>query len=304
MTSRGNVAFIDVRNAALLNGGAVSGLMLGALRTPPDFNNFPFLDPTTGLQRSYRFPHPGASSLLTSRGYDNALFALNNNPNLELTDRTTANIGADWQAAALAEGRLHARRRLLRRHPDDRVCAHRERFPEGTRAAHDGGAAADRPQPRGDRDAQLQRQRRGHATLGQNLNSRRVRDLSVTGSDLIAPQPFAINNTVTQASSEGLSTIHTESYFGQVTSDSVQPALSHRRGAQRRILDLRSGESARVVPEGQRRVDVHESLEPRHQNGLSELRQSAPFVRRNGQRARRLLDEHDARQRQLRQRLR
>ena len=46
-----------------------------------------------------------------------------------------------------------------------------------------------------------------------------MRDLSVTGSDLIAPQPFAINNTVTQASSEGLSTIHTESYFGQVTTD-------------------------------------------------------------------------------------
>ena len=79
LTLGGNVAFVDVRNAALLNGGAVSGLMLGALRTPPDFNNFPFLDSTTGLQRSYRFPHPGALSQLTSRGYDNPLFALNNN---------------------------------------------------------------------------------------------------------------------------------------------------------------------------------------------------------------------------------
>src|SRR5207248_942706 len=89
LTVDGNVAFIDVRNAALLNGGAVSGLMLGALRTPPDFNNFPYLDPTTGLQRSYHFPHPGPSSQLTSRGYDNPFFALDNNPNLELTDRTT-----------------------------------------------------------------------------------------------------------------------------------------------------------------------------------------------------------------------
>ena len=51
------------------------------------------------MKRSYRFPHPGASSLLTSRGYDNPLFALNNNPNTELTDRTTASVNVDYQAA-------------------------------------------------------------------------------------------------------------------------------------------------------------------------------------------------------------
>jgi hypothetical protein len=34
-------------------------------------NNLPFLDPISGLQRSYRFPNPTAASTTDSRGYDN-----------------------------------------------------------------------------------------------------------------------------------------------------------------------------------------------------------------------------------------
>ncbi|MEO7082955.1 MAG: SusC/RagA family TonB-linked outer membrane protein, partial [Gemmatimonadaceae bacterium] len=215
----GNVAFVDVRNAALLNGGAVSGLMLGALRTPPDFNNFPYLDPATGLQRSYRFPHPGASSLLTSRGYDNAFFALNNNPNLELTDRTTANVSAEYQPALwlkinetlggdyYGDTQMTGYALTASDFPKGRV---QRTTAERLQIDHNLVATALHT---------FSQNASGSLTLGQNLNSRRVRDLSVTGSDLIAPQPFAINNTVTQASNEGLSTIHTESYFGQLTAD-------------------------------------------------------------------------------------
>jgi TonB-linked SusC/RagA family outer membrane protein len=215
----GNVAFIDVRNAALLNGGAVSGLMLGALRTPPDFNNFPYLDPATGLQRSYRFPHPGASSLLTSRGYDNAFFALNNNPNVELTDRTTANLAADYQPLLWLKVNYTLGGDYYGDTQMTGYALTASDFPKGRvqrttaeRLQIDHNLVATATHSFSDNFE-------GTATLGQNLNSRRQRDLSVTGSDLIAPQPFAINNTVTQASTEGLSTIHTESYFGQATSD-------------------------------------------------------------------------------------
>jgi TonB-linked SusC/RagA family outer membrane protein len=219
LTLDANVAFTDVRNSALLNGGAVSGLMLGALRTPPDFDNFPYLDPTTGLQRSYRFPVPGASSLLTSRGYDNAFFALNNNPNLELTDRTTANFDADWQPQLwlkvnytlggdyYGDTQMTGYALTASDFPKGRV---QRTTAERLQIDHNLVATATHT---------FNNNLAGTFTLGQNLNSRRVRDLSVTGSDLIAPQPFAINNTVSQASTEGLSTIHTESYFGQVTSD-------------------------------------------------------------------------------------
>lgn len=219
LTLGGNIALIDVRNAALLNGGAVSGLMLGALRTPPDFNNFPYLDPTTGLQRSYRFPHPGASSLLTSRGYDNPLFALNSNSNSELTDRTTASLNVDYQAALwlkvnytlggdyYGDTQMTGYALTASDFPKGRV---QRTTAERLQLDHNLVATAMHT---------FSNNLSGTLTLGQNLNSRRQRDLSVTGSDLIAPQPFAINNTVSQASSEGLSTIHTESYFGQLTTD-------------------------------------------------------------------------------------
>lgn len=219
LTLGGNIALVDVRNAALLNGGAVSGLMLGALRTPPDFNNFPYLDPTTGLQRSYRFPHPGASSLITSRGYDNPFFALNSNSNSELTDRTTASLNVDYQAllwlkiAYTLGGDYYGDTQMTgyaltaSDFPKGRV---QRTTAERLQIDHNLVATAMHT---------FSNNLSGTLTLGQNLNSRRQRDLLVTGSDLIAPQPFAINNTVSQASSEGLSTIHTESYFGQATTD-------------------------------------------------------------------------------------
>lgn len=219
LTVGGNIAFVDVRNAGLLNGGAVSGLMLGALRTPPDFNNFPYLDPTTGLQRSYRFPVPGASSLLTSRGYDNPLFALNSNANNQLTDRTTASLNVDYQAALwlkvaytlggdyYGDTQMTGYALTASDFPKGRV---QRTTAERLQLDHNLVATGSHT---------FNNDFSGTLTLGQNLNSRRVRDLSVSGSDLIAPQPFAINNTVTQASSEGLSTIHTESYFGQATAD-------------------------------------------------------------------------------------
>lgn len=219
LTLGGNIAIIDVRNSALLNGGAVSGLMLGALRTPPDFNNFPYLDPATGLQRSYRFPKPGSSSLLTSRGYDNAFFALNENPNKELTDRTTGNLEVDWNALSWVKVNYTVGGDYYGDTQMTGYALTASDFPKGRvqrttaqrlQLDHNLVATANH---------EFSDNFRSTLTLGQNLNSRRVRDLSVTGSDLIAPAPFAINNTVSQASTEGLSTIHTESYFGQATTD-------------------------------------------------------------------------------------
>ena len=55
----------------------MNGLQLGLLRTPPDFNNFPYLDPTTGLHRSFRLQNPGPLSGSESRGFDNPIFVLN-----------------------------------------------------------------------------------------------------------------------------------------------------------------------------------------------------------------------------------
>jgi len=61
----GNISYVDTRGSYIQRGNNVSGIMLGGLRTPPEFNNRNYIDPVTGQQRSYRFqnPYPGSEIL-------------------------------------------------------------------------------------------------------------------------------------------------------------------------------------------------------------------------------------------------
>ncbi len=77
----GNVAYVDDRGKFVQKGSNTSGVSLGSWRTPPEFNNFEYLDPASGLHRSFRFPEPSTGSINTSRGYDNPLFAIKNQDN-------------------------------------------------------------------------------------------------------------------------------------------------------------------------------------------------------------------------------
>ena len=56
-------------------------------------------------------------------------------------------------------------------------------------------------------------------TLGQNLNSRRFREASTFGTGLLAPQPFALQNTLSQQGGEIRSLQHIEAYFAQAEAD-------------------------------------------------------------------------------------
>ena len=78
---------------------STDGLLLGAWRTTPTFNNEPYLDPRTGLHRSYRFPNPGPGSEQAGRAYDNPLFVANEAPALTEVGRTFGNISGDWSPA-------------------------------------------------------------------------------------------------------------------------------------------------------------------------------------------------------------
>ena len=70
--------------------------MLGAWRSPPEFDNHTYLDPVTGLHRSYRFPNPSASSFGTSRGYDNPFFTANVPVSSAIADRFFGNVNLDY----------------------------------------------------------------------------------------------------------------------------------------------------------------------------------------------------------------
>jgi TonB-linked SusC/RagA family outer membrane protein len=215
----GNVSFTDDRGAFAQRGGNISGLLLGGLRTSPDFDQFPYLDPDSHLQRSYRFPHPSSTSLTKSRGYDNPLFAMYEIPSTEETDRTIASIDItydplDWLDLKYTLGGDYIGDTRLTGFPFTASIAPLGQVLRGqiNRLQIDHNLTATlRHTFTDDFSATL--------TLGQNLNMRRSRSASVTGNNLIAPSPFSLNNTVTQTSGEFNSTIHTESYFGQATAD-------------------------------------------------------------------------------------
>ena len=89
----GNIAFSDVGMDRIQRGSNVSGLMLGALRTPPDFNNEIYLN-EYGFHRSYRFPD--RATLGGTRGYDNPFWVLNEHLNPSDVGRAFGNIKVDF----------------------------------------------------------------------------------------------------------------------------------------------------------------------------------------------------------------
>lgn len=91
----GNFAYTASTADLIQQGSNISGLLLAALRTPPEFNNRPYLDPETGLHRSYRNPDP--QSLTERRGYDNPFWVANEIPNTSEVDRLFGNINLDYR---------------------------------------------------------------------------------------------------------------------------------------------------------------------------------------------------------------
>ncbi|HXT47426.1 MAG TPA: TonB-dependent receptor plug domain-containing protein, partial [Gemmatimonadaceae bacterium] len=92
----GNLSYADGRGNYVQKGSNTDGLLLGALRTPPDFNNLPYLNPITGLQQSYRFRNPTPASVTSSRGYDNPFFTLNSDGNKSELGRFIGNLTGEW----------------------------------------------------------------------------------------------------------------------------------------------------------------------------------------------------------------
>ncbi len=93
-----NMAYIDGQGGAVVSRNSTDGLLLGAWRTPPTFNNHPYLDPATGLQRSYRFPNPGVGSEQTGRRYDNPFFVANEAPSTTNVGRVLGGVTTDFTA--------------------------------------------------------------------------------------------------------------------------------------------------------------------------------------------------------------
>ena len=220
LTVGGNFSYVDTRGQYVQKGSNTSGLLLGALRTPPDFDNRQYLDTLTGLHRSYRFPRPGFNSTTATRGYDNPFFALNNPGNTSELGRFVGNVNLDYNALEW----LRLQYTLgADSYSDQRVEAlplTSSNFPTGSvtrngidnlEIDHNLLATATH---------QFSEAFTGRFSLGQNLNSRRNRQVFVVGQDLNAPEPLVLQNTLSpQQPQETRSLRHIEGYFAQAEAD-------------------------------------------------------------------------------------
>ncbi|HXT15098.1 MAG TPA: SusC/RagA family TonB-linked outer membrane protein [Gemmatimonadaceae bacterium] len=219
LTFGGNFSYFNTRGEYVQKGSNTSGLLLGALRTSPDFNNLPFLDPVSGLHRSYRFPHPTAASITDPRGYDNPFFVLDNPGNRSELGRFLGNMTANWVPTSwiavnetfgadnYTDSRLESAPLTSSTDPVGFVT----RYTINNLEIDHNLTATLSHTFNPNIDARL--------ILGQNLNSRRYRDVYIFGDQLIAPTPFAIQNTVSYTPTETRSLRHIQAYFTQAELD-------------------------------------------------------------------------------------
>jgi TonB-linked SusC/RagA family outer membrane protein len=218
-----NASYANTTGAFEQSRNNISGLLLGAWRTPIDFNNKPFLDPVYGLHRSYRFPFPAPGSERLSRNYDNPLFSANEDQATSAVGRAFGNINADYFPISW----LHFNETLGADFSnDDRL----EALPlSASGAAVAGNGQVIRASLRNfaidhnltaTANYDVSPSFKGTVTLGQNLNSTQYRQQGEEGTILIAAQPFNLLNTTNlQPPVDNRTEIRIESYFGQVTAD-------------------------------------------------------------------------------------
>ncbi len=219
----GNLAFADTRGAFIERGNNVNGLELALLRTPPDFNNNPYLDPVTGFHRSFRRQHP--DSLIEDRGFDNPLYILYEQRNRSNVGRVFGNVNADflansWLKFSYTLGADYSSDERLQGCPISAsdICKQDDgggRVIEGKLVNYQFSQTIS-----GTGTFRINEHLSGTATLGNDLNSRVFRQVGVVGRNLIAPQPFKLSNTTKRDPPIDAETnIHDLSFFGQTTLD-------------------------------------------------------------------------------------
>jgi len=221
-----NVAYIDGDGGFITSRNSTDGLLLGAWRSPPEFNNLPYLDPVSGLQRTYRFPNPAAGSEQTGRGYDNPFFVANQSYAKSQVGRTFGGINAEYNALSWLSfnytlGADYAN--------DERTQGWPWSTSNSTIAGVNGvGGVSAGYVKTFQIDHNLTATARyklspafsGAITVGQNLNSNKYQTRQTVGTGLIAPQPFNLGNTSAQLPPyDYQQTIRLESYFAQVSAD-------------------------------------------------------------------------------------
>ncbi len=215
-----NFSYADTKGSFVQKGSNTSGLLLGALRTPPEFNQFPYLDATTGMHRSFRFPNPTQTSATNTRGYDNPLFSINEFSNVGTNNRTFGNVTAEWNAISWLTFTETLGADFSQEDQQIGTPKTASTFPQGqiwrnsfnnTQVDHQLVATA-----RYAYDENLS----GTVAVGHSLSSSRFQQVWLQANTLIANEPFKLSNTLERLPPVDEETrVHTDGVFAQVTAD-------------------------------------------------------------------------------------
>ncbi|HEX5726349.1 MAG TPA: SusC/RagA family TonB-linked outer membrane protein [Longimicrobiaceae bacterium] len=220
ITLTGNFAYTDIDGSFIQKGSNLSGLLLGGLRTPPDFDNcIPgscYLS-EGGFHRSYTNPTPAGPQ--DAGVFDNPFFTINENRATSEVGRSLGNVALDYAPANWVnfnytlgldysnDNRLDVlpignytyvpgylgKAQFLNKQITHNVT--------GTARREIGAASS------------------GSVTLGYSRESRRADRYFVEGQDFVAPGVFTLANTLTRTPNEFSSRVHVESFFGQVQAE-------------------------------------------------------------------------------------
>ncbi|MDZ7288619.1 MAG: SusC/RagA family TonB-linked outer membrane protein [candidate division KSB1 bacterium] len=216
LVAKGNIAYVNSQQDRIQMGSNVSGLMLGAMRTPPNFDNSKYLT-AEGWHRSYRVQNPTA--LAGTRGYDNPFFVLNNHTAYSNVDRVMGNIEADYDPLSWLNFRLSVG-------TDYWADKRRTVWPLGN---------SDSPAGRVTREdilnqetyysltGRISRQLNPDIaytfTLGQEMARREYTYYGVIGDQITVDGFNQLDGTISYDPDEYESVVHDQNYFGQLTVD-------------------------------------------------------------------------------------
>ncbi len=220
-----NVAFAASNGAYVESSNSTSSLLLGDWRTPPNFNNLPYLDPTSGQPRSTRFENPTANTDALSRIYDNPFFVAETQRNTANVARTYGNVTADYQAVSWLRfsellGADYSN--------DERLFS--EPWSSGNSAGLTGNGSVAQGQVTqgfvktwsidqtitGTATHTFSSAFDGSLTIGNNINVKQYNTSATTGFGLSTPAPFALSNTaLIQQPNVYTSNVRLASFFGQ-----------------------------------------------------------------------------------------
>lgn len=213
----GNFSYSDVAANRIQRGSNVSGLLIGAWRTPPDFDNSNYLT-VEGYHRSFRLQNPTAEA--GSRGYDNPYFIVNKFVNSSDVGRAYGNVKIDFDPLDW----VHLCYTLGQDYSNDE---RRTVFPKGNSSYPNGRISRDMfnySETDGQFTAEATRffkpaSMRVNMLLGHQWNQRKHSQFSVFGEGIGVTGFDQVENTTSSQPYEYQYTIRDESFFGLLSVD-------------------------------------------------------------------------------------